>query len=178
MLAVIRIRVDVGACSEARQAQAHLPAVSPPVANFKSPAVSGRVQEKLLHAREVLPRASAVSAVKRSAEFASKQQPGRTLRAVWTGDEIEQLRTLLMEQWDPIGVHHFSDDDEDRGSYWDEYDSYMPAILSELESCGDVERLARYLAQRRTMDMGLDDRPDLDRRAAEAIIAWNPRRRP
>jgi hypothetical protein len=49
---------------------------------------------------------------------------------------------------------------------------------------GDVEWLAHYLARRRTMDMGLDDRPEglddrpeLDRRAAEAIIAWNSRGR-
>jgi hypothetical protein len=96
---------------------------------------------------------------------------------MWTAEEIEQLRSLLMEEWDPIGVHHFSDDDEDRESYWDEYDSYMPAILSDLDSGGDVEWLAQYLARRRTMDMGLDDRPELDRRAAEAIIAWNSRGR-
>jgi hypothetical protein len=55
---------------------------------------------------------------------------------MWTAEEIEQLRSLLMEEWDPIGVHHFSDDDEDRESYWDEYDSYMPAILSDLDSGG------------------------------------------
>jgi hypothetical protein len=42
---------------------------------------------------------------------------------------------------------------------------------------GDVEWLAHYLARRRTMDMGLDDRPELDRRAPEAIIAWNSRGR-
>jgi hypothetical protein len=40
---------------------------------------------------------------------------------------------------------------------------------------GDVEWLAHYPARRRTMNMGLDDRPELDRRAAEAIIAWNSR---
>jgi hypothetical protein len=51
----------------------------------------------------------------------------------------------------------------------------MPAILSDLGRGGDVEWLAQYLARRRTMDMGLDDRPELDRRAAEAIIAWNSR---
>jgi len=44
---------------------------------------------------------------------------------------------------------------------------HTPAILSGR----DVEWLARYLARRRTMDMGLDDRPARDRRAAEAIIA-------
>ena len=32
------------------------------------------------------------------------------------GEEIEQLRTLLMENCDPIDVHHLSDDDEDRAS--------------------------------------------------------------
>jgi hypothetical protein len=77
----------------------------------------------------------------------------------------------------PIGVHHFSDEDKDREAYWDEYDSYIPAILSNLEKGGDVECLARYLARRRTMDMSLGQRPDLDRQAAEAIVAWSPRRR-
>jgi hypothetical protein len=44
-----------------------------------------------------------------------------------------------------VGPHwrpHVSDDDEDRERYWDEYDAYVPAILSNLESGGDVERLA------------------------------------
>jgi hypothetical protein len=53
----------------------------------------------------------------------------------------------------------------------------MPAILSDLGRGGDVEWLAQYLARRRTMDMGLDDRPERDRRAAEAIIAWSSRGR-
>jgi hypothetical protein len=54
----------------------------------------------------------------------------------------------------------------------------VPAILSDLARGGDVEWLAQYLARRRTMDMGFDDRPELDRRAAEAIVAWNSRGRP
>jgi hypothetical protein len=83
---------------------------------------------------------------------------------------------LLMEKWDPIGVHHFSDDDEDRGSYWGEYDSYLPAIVSDLEHGGAVEWLAQCFGRRRTMDMGLDDRPDLDRRAASRRAAEPPRR--
>jgi hypothetical protein len=49
---------------------------------------------------------------------------------------------------------------------------------SDLARGGDVEWLAQYLARRRTMDIGLDDRPELDRRAAEAIVAWNSRGRP
>ena len=65
----------------------------------------------------------------------------------------------------------------------------MPAILSDLDvdlhlhlaldldRGGEVEWLAQHLARRRTMDVGLDDRPELDRRAAEAIIAWNSRGR-
>ena len=95
---------------------------------------------------------------------------------MWSAEEVEGLRRLLMERWDPIGVHDVSDDDEDRESYWDEYDSYMPEILSDLGRGGDVEWLTQYLARRRTIDMGLDARPDLDRRAAEAIMSWNPKR--
>jgi ribulose bisphosphate carboxylase small subunit len=44
-----------------------------------------------------------------------------------TAEEIEQLRSLLMEEWDSIGVHHFSDN-EDWESYWDEYDSLYEAV--------------------------------------------------
>jgi hypothetical protein len=36
----------------------------------------------------------------------------------------------------------------------------MPAILSDLGRDGDVEWLAQYPARGRTMDMGLDDRPE------------------
>jgi hypothetical protein len=98
------------------------------------------------------------------------------LGGVWTGEEIEQLRRILLEKWDPIGVHAFAEPGDDASAYWDEYDSYMPAILSDLERGGDVEWLSQYLASRRTEAMGLDDRPDLDRRAAEFIVAWNPKR--
>jgi hypothetical protein len=80
-----------------------------------------------------------------------------------------------MEKWDPIGVHAFAEEDEDPSSYWDEYDSYMPGILGQLEHGGDVDALAEYLARRRTTDMGLDARPDLDRQSAGHIVAWNPR---
>jgi hypothetical protein len=52
----------------------------------------------------------------------------------------------------------------------------MPAILSDLERGGDVAWLAQYLGRRRTIDMGLDARPDLDARAAQAIFDWNPKR--
>jgi hypothetical protein len=51
------------------------------------------------------------------------------LRSVWSSSEIDGLRQLLMEHWDPIGVHAFAEADDDRSSYWDEYDGYMPAIL-------------------------------------------------
>jgi hypothetical protein len=63
---------------------------------------------------------------------------------MWTAEEIEQLRSLLMEECDPIGVHHFADDDENRESYWDEYDSYIPAILSDLDSGGSPHVAAAF----------------------------------
>jgi hypothetical protein len=53
----------------------------------------------------------------------------------------------------------------------------MPAILSDLGRGGHVEWLAQCLARSQTMDMGLDDRPERDRRAADAIIASNSRGR-
>jgi hypothetical protein len=60
---------------------------------------------------------------------------------------------------------------------------HTPAILRDLDldldldRGGDAEWLAQHLALRRTIDAGLDDRPKLDRRAAEAIVAWNSRGR-
>jgi len=43
----------------------------------------------------------------------------------------------------------------------------MPAIRSDLGRGREVEWRAQYLARRRTMDIGPDDRPERDRRAAE-----------
>jgi hypothetical protein len=39
----------------------------------------------------------------------------------------------------------------------------MPAILGDLDRGGDAEWQAQSLARRRTLDMGLDDRPALER---------------
>src|SRR3954469_20246138 len=39
-------------------------------------------------------------------------------------------------------------------------ESHLPALLSDLGRDGDVEWRAQYLARRRTMEMGLDDRPE------------------
>jgi hypothetical protein len=50
----VRKRIDFGSRAEARQAEGCLPAVPSEAADFQPPAVTGRVQEKLLHAREVL----------------------------------------------------------------------------------------------------------------------------
>jgi hypothetical protein len=54
---------------------------------------------------------------------------------------------------------------------------HTPAILSDLGRGGAAEWLAQHLARRRTMDIDLDDPPERDRRAAEAIIASNSRGR-
>ena len=51
------------------------------------------------------------------------------LRSVWSSSEIDGLRQLLMEHWDPIGVHAFAEADDDRSSYWTSTTGTCPRSL-------------------------------------------------
>jgi hypothetical protein len=90
----------------------------------------------------------------------------------WSDAETEALRGLVMDCWDPIGVHHLAADDSDRSAYWDEYDDYLPVIIGHLERGDSPRRLQESLALVRTRLIGLDERADLDAIAALTILYW------
>jgi hypothetical protein len=83
----------------------------------------------------------------------------------WKHQGAPELRELLMQWWDPIGVRGVP---EARG----EYDSYMGPIVSLLERGGSIDELASYLVEIETDRMGMkpDKKTDLD--AASRIHAW------
>jgi hypothetical protein len=82
-----------------------------------------------------------------------------------------QLREIVMRHWDPIGVYHAEDDELDRAAYWDEYDTYLPALASRLQD-GDLDALVTYLGELRTREMGLSAQHDLDVAAARVMFDW------
>lgn len=69
------------------------------------------------------------------------------------------IRQALLAHWDPIGVHDFRIGD-------DEYDSYIPSIISMLEMGVDNEGIARYLSRLRTESIGLSPNTESDAYAA------------
>jgi hypothetical protein len=88
----------------------------------------------------------------------------------WWG-HFGSLRTLLLYEWDPIGVIGMADLD----AIHDEYDNYLGPIASLLDRGASTDRLTEYLSSTRTATMGL--RPDLDqdRRVAEMLADWHRR---
>jgi len=84
--------------------------------------------------------------------------------------DFERVRAILRE-WDPIGVYSAADTDENERPP-DEYDSYIPPILSSLRSGGGAQRIASYLAFVREKQMGLPPLPSRDREFAERIEKW------
>jgi hypothetical protein len=74
-----------------------------------------------------------------------------------------QLRRLLLERWDPIGVAGIAPDDE--------YDAYMGDLVR-LARKRDLEGLIDYLEWARTDRMGLDAARAADERVAREIIRW------
>ncbi|QNI36772.1 hypothetical protein [Edaphobacter albus] len=61
-----------------------------------------------------------------------------------------EVRRILMDQWDPIGV-------KDEPNAADEYDSYLGDILLLLKGNASVEEIANYLKGIETDRMGLID---------------------
>jgi hypothetical protein len=89
----------------------------------------------------------------------------------WSDEEVEALRALVMDCWDPIGVHHLVPR-VDRSAYWDEYDAYLPAIIRHLEVGDSARTLRESLSWVRTKPIGLKARVDLDSIAALTIHYW------
>jgi hypothetical protein len=90
-----------------------------------------------------------------------------------TALDLEELRSLVMTRWDPIGVHVARNGPDERAHYWNEYDSYLPIIVAHLDRGDGVEWLTDYLADLRTKDMGLPPHLERDAVVASAIVAWH-----
>lgn len=76
-----------------------------------------------------------------------------------------QLRVLLMDLWDPIGVRGVPE-------AIDEYDTYAGRIANSIRAGADVGDVAAMLSDARTDAMGLSADPATDAAAAAAIIDW------
>jgi hypothetical protein len=75
-----------------------------------------------------------------------------------------ELRRVVLEEWDPIGV-------SDAPEAVDEYDSYLGPIADRLRSGASLEQIADYLRRARE-GMGLDPDARTDVRASKRIAEW------
>lgn len=86
----------------------------------------------------------------------------------WKRSGAHELRALLMEAWDPIGVAGIPE-------AADEYDSYIGPVARLLREDRRVGEIASYLHHVRTSVMGLDGSPEMDERDREVatrLVAW------
>ncbi|WP_428679574.1 hypothetical protein [Sphingopyxis sp.] len=63
--------------------------------------------------------------------------------------EIEAIRVLLWDEWDPIGVNETS-------CLINEYDAYAGEIQTMIQRDADAEEIARHLSRIVNENMGLD----------------------
>ena len=86
----------------------------------------------------------------------------------WKRQGVPELRRLLMDEWDPIGVAGIPE-------AADEYDSYLGTIVGMLRDRRSTDELRAYLHRVRTEYMGLSEWPQMDEREralAERLVAW------
>jgi hypothetical protein len=85
-------------------------------------------------------------------------------------DEELYRRTdeVLHYLWGPIGVAGIS-------GARDEYDAYLPQVVSLLRSDAGTEAIADYLFDVTTQSMGLGGRRDRDRQIAHLLLQWKAR---
>ncbi|MBX3480132.1 MAG: hypothetical protein KF842_07005 [Caulobacter sp.] len=74
---------------------------------------------------------------------------------------IDLVTEKLHTDWDPIGCD----------VPWDEYKSYAGPVISMVEAGESVEAVARYLAEVRTLSIGLRPDPAADLAGARAVYA-------
>ncbi|MCA9076098.1 MAG: hypothetical protein KDA93_13805 [Planctomycetaceae bacterium] len=76
-----------------------------------------------------------------------------------------EVKRILWEEWDPIGVHPLGGPD-------DEYDSYVSSITRWILEGRDEVAIERYLTELRTNAIGLSpSRSDDDRRIAKLLVS-------
>jgi hypothetical protein len=85
-----------------------------------------------------------------------------------TADVYREVRRILWEEWDPIGVRQHGGPD-------DEYDSYAATLSRFVLDGSDEHRIAEHLTRLETDAMGLSY-SDLERnrRVAQLLIALHP----
>lgn len=81
------------------------------------------------------------------------------------GRELE-IRSILINKWDPIGI-------KDVPEAWDEYDSYIPAILELIETGADLDVLSSYLVWVEAERIGLPVRLAIAKEVAHELLARN-----
>ena len=85
----------------------------------------------------------------------------------WKHQGGQELRRLLMEQWDPIGV---------KGSpeAADEYDGYRSGVLQLLRDGATAERIAEHLARIEQTSMDFRTKPEQLVPLGEQLVRWYP----
>ena len=83
----------------------------------------------------------------------------------WKHFGAVELRHLLLLHWDPIGVYG------EPGAV-DEYDSYVGQLGRLLREGADRTRVAEFLADVRTREIGMPPSPAADAEAADRVIDW------
>lgn len=84
------------------------------------------------------------------------------------GPEELELRQLFNE-WDPIGVYHFDEDDDLPP---DEYDCQIGPLLSALRAGHDAQRIADSLRLQLKNHFGLDPANSNPEAFAERLLNW------
>lgn len=77
-------------------------------------------------------------------------------------DIAERVRTILLKEWDPIGI-------ADEPAAQDEYDTYAPLIVSMLRAGARGDAVARHLLSIEREQMGLPGNESRARQAAELL---------
>jgi hypothetical protein len=78
---------------------------------------------------------------------------------------LDDVREILLREWDPIGVAH-------NPECQDEYDHYARTICRYLKEGADEYRLAAYLAQNRVVALGRSfAEPECDRSVARRLLS-------
>ena len=83
----------------------------------------------------------------------------------WKHQGGQELRRLLMEQWDPIGV-------KGAPEAADEYDGYRGGVMKLLREGASAERIAEHLAQMEQTRMGFTTKAEQLLLLGEQLVRW------
>jgi hypothetical protein len=81
--------------------------------------------------------------------------------------DYKALKTLIMEEWDPIGVKHMPEAQ-------DEYDSYLYLLLGMILRNASETAIFNYLSDLETQHMGLNGNELITRRFAKRLYEFKP----